>query len=70
MTQVQEETPSTESYGLIVGGYRVKFTNWKDGRNEIFFAKVTDAVEYLAKHRAYGYKGAVETIHFHVKGEN
>ena len=70
MTQLQEETPSTESYGLIVGGWRVKFTNWRSGNNEIFFAKASDAVEYLAIRQAYGYKGTVETVHFHVKGEN
>ena len=70
MTQVQEEAPSTQAYGLIVGGWRVKFTNWRNGDNEVFFAKASDAVEYLAKHRAYGYKGTVETIHFHVKETN
>lgn len=70
MTQLQEEARSTESYGLITGGYRVKFTNWQDGRNEIFFANRADAEEYLAARRAYGYKGTVETIHFHVKETN
>lgn len=69
MTAKIEDTPSTETqaYGLIVGGYRVKFTNWQNGNNEKFFSKATDAVEYLAKFRAYGYKGTVETIHFHIK---
>lgn len=63
-------TEQTQAYGLIVGGYRVKFTNWQDGRNETFFLNREDAEEYLATRRAYGYKGTVETIHFHVKGEN
>jgi hypothetical protein len=70
MNATIEETPSTECNSYIVGGYRVKFTNWQDGRNEEFFAKATDAVEYLAKFRAYGYKGTVETIHFRVKDGN
>ena len=66
MTQLQEEK-ETQAYGLIVGGYRVKFTNYS---HECFFAKKEDAQEYLIKYRAYGYKGTVETIPFHVKGEN
>jgi hypothetical protein len=61
-------TTTTEiSYGLVVGGYRVKFTNWKGSNgNETFFATSVDAKNFLAKYVAYGYKGSVETIHFHV----
>ena len=70
MNATIEETPSTECNSYIVGGYRVKFTNWQDGRNEEFFAVRQDAEEYLAKYRAYGYKGTVETIHFRVRGGN
>jgi hypothetical protein len=62
-----QDTLSKEAYGLIVGGYRVRFTNYK---HERFFATKEDAQEYLIKFLAYGYKGTVETIHFHVKGVN
>jgi hypothetical protein len=64
MTTTQE-TPSTQAYGLIVGGYRVRFTNYD---HETFFATLEDAQEYLIRFLAYGYKGKVETIHFRVKG--
>jgi hypothetical protein len=58
---------STEiSYGLVVGGYRVKFTNWNGNGSEQFFATKEDAQDYLAKFTAYGYKGSVETINFNV----
>ena len=70
MSQLTEDTPSTEFNSHIVGGYRVRFTNWQDGRNEEFFAVRQDAEEYLAKYRAYGYKGTVETIHFRARGGN
>ena len=70
MSQLTEETPSTECNSYIVGGYRVKFTNWQDGRNEEFFASREDAENYLLSRKAYGYKGTVETIHFRVKDEN
>lgn len=65
MTTTQEAT-STQAYGLIVGGYRVRLTNYK---HERFFATKEDAQEYLIQFLAYGYKGVVETIHFHVKGD-
>ncbi len=52
-------------YGLVVGGYRVKFTNYN---HESFFATKEDAQNYLIKFMAYGYKGTVETIYFNVAG--
>ena len=54
----------TENYGLVVGGYRVKFTNYN---HESFFATKEDAQEYLIRFLAYGYKGNVEAIYLHVK---
>jgi hypothetical protein len=65
----QKETVNTTEFGLIVGGYRVKFTNWLNGNNEMFFATCEDAENYLAKYKAYGYKGSVQTIHFMVAGK-
>jgi hypothetical protein len=56
-----------DSYGLVVGGYRVKFTNYS---HESFFANKEDAQEYLIRFLAYGYEGIVETIHLHVKKGN
>jgi hypothetical protein len=50
-------------YGLVVGGYRVKFTNWN---SEEFFATKKDAQDFADKYTAYGYKCVVETIHFRV----
>lgn len=61
----QKETLSTSDYGLVIGGYRVKFSNWSG--SEMFFAAKEDAETYLAKYEAYGYKGSVETIWFNVK---
>jgi hypothetical protein len=51
------------TYGLVVGGYRVKFTNWN---GEEFFATKEDAQDFADKYSAYGYKCVVETIHFKV----
>lgn len=51
------------TYGLVVGGYRVKFTNWN---GEEFFATKKDAQDFANKYSAYGYKCVVETIHFKV----
>jgi hypothetical protein len=67
MTKTQEA--STQAYGLIVGGYRVRFTNWKEGRDEWFFGSKEDAQDFAAKRTAYGYKATIETIHFHIKAE-
>jgi hypothetical protein len=68
--QTTQDTPSTDGYGLIVGGYRVTFTNWNGNGRETFFQNKEDAQNYLAKFKAYGYKGEVETIHFNVKEGN
>lgn len=51
------------SYGLVLGGYRVKFTNWN---SEEFFATKEDAQEFADKYSAYGYKCLVQPIHFKV----
>ena len=62
-------TENVENYGLIVGGYRVTITNWNGNGREMFFQNKFDATEYLARYKAFGYEGNVETIHLHVKGE-
>ena len=67
-TSTTQDTLNTDGYALIVGGYRVKFTNWNNGNNEQFFKNWVDAQNYLLKFKAYGYKGAIDTIHFNVKG--
>lgn len=70
MQDTTKDTPTDEGYGSIVGGYRVKFTNWREGRNEQFFATWVDAQNYLLKFKAYGYKGVIDTIHLNVRVEN
>ncbi len=67
---IKEDTPSTDGYGLIVGGYRVTFTNWNGNGRETFFRDKEDAEKYLARYKAYGYRGTVETIHFNVTEGN
>jgi hypothetical protein len=42
--------------------YRVRFTNWKDGNNEYFFANKKDAQELVIKYEKFGYVGSLETI--------
>jgi hypothetical protein len=63
-------TENVENYGLVVGGYRVTITNWNGNGREMFFQNKFDANEYLAKYKAYGYEGTIETIHLHVKEGN
>jgi len=63
----QKKTVNTSEFGLEIGGYRVAFTNWNGNGRETFFQNKFDAIEYLNKFEAYGYKGSVETIWFHVK---
>lgn len=43
------------------------FTNWNGNGREAFFKDKEDAQNHLARFKAYGYKGTVETIHFNVK---
>ena len=45
----------------------MRFTNWKEGRDEWFFATKEGAEDFVAKRTTYGYKATIETIHFHVK---
>ena len=66
MTTETITTSAGVTYGLAVGGYRVKFTNWNGNGSEVFFATKEDAKYYLWKYMAYGYQGSVETIYFHV----
>lgn len=66
MTTTQD-TPNAQAYSLIVGGYRVTFTNWNGNGREAFFQNKSDAENYLARYKAYGYRGEVETIHFNVE---
>ena len=44
--------------------------NWNGNGREMFFQNKFDANEYLARYKAFGYEGNVETIHLHVKGAN
>ena len=44
--------------------YRVRFTNYKDGKDEWFFTDKTDAQNYADKYTKYGYTPVVETIYF------
>ena len=47
----------------IIGGYRVKFTNWNA---EEFFATKEDAQDFANKYTDYGYNCAIDTIYFKV----
>jgi len=67
---ITQDTPSTDTYSLVVGGYRVTFTNWNGNGRESFFKDKEDAQNHLARFKVYGYKGTVETIHFNVKEGN
>ena len=49
---------------METAGYRVRFTNWKNGQDEFFFQNKEDAKNYAAKYEAYGYKAVIETIYF------
>jgi hypothetical protein len=49
---------------MDIAGYRVRFTNWKNGRDEFFFQKKEDAKNFAAHREAYGYKAVIETIYF------
>jgi hypothetical protein len=63
-------TKDAGTYSLVAGGYRVRFTNWRNGDNEQFFGTWVDAQNYLMKFEAYGYKGKIETIYFNIKEGN
>ena len=47
--------------------YRVRFTNWKDGKNEFFFTQKEDAEGYAESFKKYGYTSVVQPIHFEEK---
>jgi hypothetical protein len=49
---------------MEIAGYRVRFTNWKNGQDEFFFQKKEDAKNFSAKREAYDYKAVIETIYF------
>jgi hypothetical protein len=49
---------------MEIAGYRVKFTNWKNGVDEYFFQSKEDAKNFSAKYEAYRYKAVIETIYF------
>ena len=42
--------------------YRVKFTDWKNGRDEYFFQYESDAEMFADKYKKYGYTPLIETI--------
>lgn len=43
--------------------YRVKFTDWKNGRDEYFFEYESDAEMFASKYKKYGYTPLIETIY-------
>jgi len=49
---------------MDIAGYRVRFTNWKNGQDEFFFQNKEDAKNFSAKYEAYRYKAVIETIYF------
>ncbi len=58
-------------YSLVVGGYRVRFTNWAAGDyRDLFFQSKSDAQDYVKKFEPFGYIGVVEQIWFNVKEAN
>ena len=42
--------------------YRVRITNWKDGKDEYFFHYESDAELFANKYKHYGYTPIIETI--------
>ena len=44
--------------------YKVKFTNWKEGNNEYFYANDEDAQNFVNYYAKYGYTAIIETIYF------
>ena len=42
--------------------YRVRITNWKDGKDEYFWQSETDAELFANKYKHYGYTPVIETI--------
>lgn len=44
--------------------FRVRFPQWKDGRDEYFFINEADAVNYGDKFKKYGYEVAIDKIYF------
>lgn len=42
--------------------YRVRFTDWKNGRDEFFFQDKSDAEMFANKYKKYGYTPLIETI--------
>jgi hypothetical protein len=57
-------------YSLVIGGYRVRFTNWSAGDRETFFQSKSDAQDYVKKFEPFGYIGVIEEIEFNVKEAN
>ncbi len=48
--------------------YRVKFTDWKNGRDEYFFEYESDAEMFASKYKKYGYTPLIETIYMQQVG--
>ena len=44
--------------------YRVRFPDWKNGRDEYFFHNEDDAEMFANKYKKYGYTPLIETIYF------
>jgi hypothetical protein len=42
--------------------YRVRITNWKDGKDEYFFQYESDAEMFANKYKHFGYTPIMETI--------
>jgi hypothetical protein len=58
-----------DTYSTVVGGYRVRFTNWASDR-ETFFQTKSDAQDYVTKFARWGYTGVIDEICFNVKEAN
>ena len=44
--------------------YRVRFPQWKDGRDEYFFTEEADAIKFGDKFNKYGYEVKLDEIWF------
>lgn len=49
---------------MTKAGYRVRFTNWREGKDEYFFETKEQAQKYLNYYEGYSYTGIIETIYF------
>jgi hypothetical protein len=48
----------------MLRAYRVRFTNYKDGKGEWFYTNEQDAQNYAERFKRYGYTPVIEPIFF------